>query len=206
VTGPNNRAASCVEQYFNGFYPLFDRRTGSFYWDRAKQRSVIRMGLHAHKVATREIRNRRYEYELRADADFDAVLQFLSDDAYRADTWIKGGVINVYTNLFRAGYAHSVEAYSNGELVGCLVGIHLGRVFCAEASISKPTDKAAAPFCLYSLVAEYSRLGLDVIDVQVPHEPGSSCSKLGEEITTLEEYLALAVPLMAEPTRPFTLR
>lgn len=196
-------AEQCVERYMAGFYPYFDPHAGAFVWDRAERRSVIRMRPQALAVAVREIRKQRREFEIRTDNDFATTIQLLSNAALRPDTWIKHDVISVYATLFTAGYAHTIEAYSQGQLVGCLLGVHLGEVFCAEAMIG--TDKAAPPYCLYSLVAAYPALGLRVVDVQVSHQPGSACRKLGEETMTLADYLALAAPLMRNPSATFAL-
>jgi leucyl/phenylalanyl-tRNA---protein transferase len=198
-----NDIQTLVGKYREGLYPYYDRGKASFCWDRANDRAVIRMGERPHKIASREIERQRRALRIRTDTAFEAVLRLLSDDGLRSDTWIKHDVLSVYRTLFAAGYAHSVEAYEEDHLVGGLVGVHLGKVFCAEAMIG--VFKAAAPFCLYSLVAAYSTLRLELIDVQVPHRRGSPCARLGEEILTIGDYLRVAAPLMAGEPAPFLL-
>jgi leucyl/phenylalanyl-tRNA--protein transferase len=59
-------------------------------------------------------------------------------------TWISAGMIAAYTRLHRAGYAHSVEAWQNGSLVGGLYGVKVNKVFCGESMFSTVSNASKA--------------------------------------------------------------
>jgi leucyl/phenylalanyl-tRNA--protein transferase len=86
----------------------------------------------------------------------------------RADgggTWLGKDMRLAYARLHRAGHAHSVEAWRDGELVGGLYGVALGRMFYGESMFSRATD--ASKVALVGLVAELGRRGYPLIDCQV---------------------------------------
>src|SRR5205823_382399 len=78
--------------------------------------------------------------------------------------WITPVMLDVYTELHRQGYVHSVESWQNGELVGGLYGVALGQVFFGESMFSRATD--ASKVALAGLVDLAHRQGIGVIDCQ----------------------------------------
>jgi leucyl/phenylalanyl-tRNA---protein transferase len=79
-------------------------------------------------------------------------------------TWINLDMINAYTQLHRLGYAHSVEVWQEGDLVGGLYGIAIGRVFFGESMFTKVSN--ASKFGFISLVKKLKDLGFWLIDCQ----------------------------------------
>lgn len=83
-------------------------------------------------------------------------------------TWITEEMIEAYIRLHHAGYAHSVESWQNGELVGGLYGIALGKAFFGESMFAK---KSSASKITLVTLAEYLRaLDYSFIDCQVTTE------------------------------------
>ncbi|WP_411728650.1 leucyl/phenylalanyl-tRNA--protein transferase [Methyloglobulus sp.] len=80
-------------------------------------------------------------------------------------TWITQGVFQAYHELHKSGYAHSAEAWLNGELVGGLYGITMGRVFFGESMFYSKTDASKVAFV--NMVGQLKRWGYQVIDCQV---------------------------------------
>lgn len=80
-------------------------------------------------------------------------------------TWITDDLIEAYTDFHREGYAHSVEVWLDGELVGGLYGVCVGGAFSAESMFFKvsPASKAALVFCVESLQEK----GLRWMDLQM---------------------------------------
>lgn len=74
-------------------------------------------------------------------------------------------MVEAYCKLHRMGYAHSVEAWVQGELVGGLYGVALGRVFYGESMFSRRAD--ASKVALVHLVSMLRRRGFEFIDCQV---------------------------------------
>ncbi len=82
-----------------------------------------------------------------------------------AGTWIVDGMIQAYSRLHHAGYAHSIEAWHEGELVGGLYGVSLGRCFFGESMFTRKSN--ASKVALYSLVEYVKARQFDSIDCQV---------------------------------------
>ena len=111
-------------------------------------------------------RVRRAEYEVRVDTDFAAVIAecaFIPRSG-QAGSWITREMVHAYVVLHERRYAHSVESYRDGKLVGGLYGIALGRVFFGESMFARATD--ASKVALVSLVALLKGRGVQLIDCQ----------------------------------------
>jgi leucyl/phenylalanyl-tRNA---protein transferase len=80
-------------------------------------------------------------------------------------TWISDEVKRAYISLHERGYAHSAEAWLNGELAGGLYGIRLGNIFFGESMFSKESN--ASKFAFISYVQQLKSDGLALIDCQV---------------------------------------
>lgn len=81
-----------------------------------------------------------------------------------AGTWITDDIIDGMSGLFEQGYAHSIEAYRDGELVGGLYGVSLGSMFFGESMFHDETN--ASKICFATLVAHLVEWGIDLIDCQ----------------------------------------
>ncbi len=82
-----------------------------------------------------------------------------------SDTWITNDIKLAYLNLFKLGYAHSVECWHDEKLVGGLYGIAMGKVFFGESMFSRESD--ASKVCLVHLVHNLEGMNFRIIDCQV---------------------------------------
>ena len=80
-------------------------------------------------------------------------------------TWIIPEMQQAYTELHQEGYAHSVESWLNGELVGGLYGISLGQCFFGESMFSTVSDSSKA--ALVALAEFSKKVGIKIIDCQM---------------------------------------
>ena len=80
-------------------------------------------------------------------------------------TWITDEVENAYCKMHELGYAHSAEVWKDGELVGGLYGIKLGKVFFGESMFSKLSN--ASRYCFIKYVQQLKEEGIQLIDCQV---------------------------------------
>ena len=80
-------------------------------------------------------------------------------------TWISDSIIKAYSTLHAQGYVHSAEAWSNGELVGGLYGIRLGKVFFGESMFNKQSN--ASKFAFIKYVQYLNKQDVQLIDCQV---------------------------------------
>lgn len=98
-----------------------------------------------------------------ADEDFQGVITACADPT-RPGAWIDERIIAGYTALHTAGFAHSVEVWQHGRLVGGLYGVALRGLFAGEAMFSHATD--ASKIALVYLVDRLRRHGFTLLDVQ----------------------------------------
>lgn len=84
---------------------------------------------------------------------------------FQEGTWITNDVKKAYTGLHRLGYAHSAEAWLDGELVGGLYGLRLGKIFFGESMFS--TRSNASKFAFIKYVEFLKNEGIELIDCQV---------------------------------------
>jgi leucyl/phenylalanyl-tRNA--protein transferase len=100
-------------------------------------------------------------------------------------TWITDDMLNAYCDLHEVGIAHSVEAWKDGELVGGLYGVSLGRCFFGESMFSKVSNASKAAFI--TMVRELESKGFLLIDCQMYTEHLAS---LGAALIPRTEFLA----------------
>ena len=138
---------------------------GRILWYAPDPRAILE---HHNLRISRSLRAtlRKGIYEVRRDTAFEAVMRCCAD---REDTWINEVFIRTYTHLHYAGFAHSVEAWRDGELVGGLYGVTLGGAFMGESMFSYATD--ASKVCLVALVEHLKARGFVLHDTQflTPH-------------------------------------
>jgi leucyl/phenylalanyl-tRNA--protein transferase len=133
------------------------------------------------------------ELEFSVDRNFGGVISACKSISRRGQqgTWISDDMRNAYVNLHRHGYAHSAEAWLNGELVGGLYGVRLGNVFFGESMFSKVSNASKFAFIRYvqQLVSE----GVQLIDCQVYT---THLESLGARMIARGEFLGLVDALV----------
>lgn len=153
-----------INAYAQGIFPMADDR-GKIHWYAPDPRAILE---HDHLRVSRSLRAtiRKGIYEIRMDSAFERVMRGCAD---RDETWINEEFIKTYTYLHNAGFAHSVEAWYDGELLGGLYGVSLGAAFMGESMFSYATD--ASKVCLVALVEHLKARGFVLHDTQfvTPH-------------------------------------
>jgi leucyl/phenylalanyl-tRNA--protein transferase len=106
-------------------------------------------------------------FEFSVNRDFNAVIGQCKSISRRGQdgTWITEEMRNAYNDLYRAGYAHSAEVRLNGELVGGLYGIRIGKMFYGESMFSSYSNASKYAFIKY--VEQLKAEGVELIDCQV---------------------------------------
>ena len=109
---------------------------------------------------------RKKTFEIKIDDRFSNVIEAC---AKREDTWINREIIESYTRLHELGYAHSVEAWREGELAGGLYGVAVGGAFFGESMFHRVTD--ASKIALVALVQHLRAKKFVLLDTQwlTPH-------------------------------------
>lgn len=149
--------------YRAGAFPMADD-CGKIQFYRSDPRAVLEFeALHVSKSLARVLR--KGTYEVVVDRDFEVVVRACAD---RPETWISPDIIRAYAAFHRAGKAHSVEAYRDGELAGGLYGVTLGGAFMGESMFSRMPD--ASKVCLVHLVERLRGRGYELLDCQIQNE------------------------------------
>lgn len=121
----------------------------------------------AHVGRSLRKRVRRGTYEVRVDTAFDAVIRGCASSPRPGQdgTWITAELERGFEELHRLGYAHSIEAWRDGELVGGLYGVSLGAAFFGESMFSRAPDASKVAFV--TLLGNAVAWGFEFIDCQV---------------------------------------
>ena len=162
AVGGDLSAPRLLLAYRQGIFPWYGNDT-PILWYAPKKRFVLYPAeLKVSKSMRRTMRSGRFT--ITVNQCFADIIKNCSS-AFRKDqpgTWITDDMIAAYIGLHRMGYAHSVETWEHGLLVGGLYGVQVGCIFCGESMFSKTSDASkAALICL----CECGRY--DLIDCQV---------------------------------------
>lgn len=139
----------------------------------------------------------RGDLEVRFNTAFARVMEYCAEPTFeRPSTWIIPGMFEAYGELHRMGYAHSVETWSEGLLVGGLYGVSIGGFFAGESMFSRVSD--ASKVALAGLVDRMKARGMSLLDTQVmnPH-----LERLGAVEIPRSEYLARLKHALEQPVR-----
>ncbi len=159
-----------LRAYAIGIFPMAESRVDpELHWIDPDMRGILPLdGFHLPRKLRAKIR--RGDFDVRCDTAFHEVIQGCAEPAEnRPDTWINPVIEQLYNELYEMGFAHSVECWRDGELVGGLYGVSLGAAFFGESMFSRATD--ASKVALAHLVLRLRKGGFLLLDTQftTPH-------------------------------------
>lgn len=166
--GADLEPGTLLAAYRTGLFPMpVDprKRRSKLAWYSPDPRGIIPLdGL----VVSKSLRASCRKYETRISTDFRAVMERCADPD-RDGRWITTEFIDAYVRLAELGWAHSVETYLDGDLVGGLYGIRINRFFAGESMFHTATD--ASKVALVRLVDSLTADGAELLDTQwlTPH-------------------------------------
>ena len=185
-----------LNAYASGIFPWFIHE-GDIYWFSPDPRLTLYPGkLKISRSLDRIVRSGKFE--IRFDHDFEAVIRNCArmKRSHEPDTWISEEFIQGYAGLHQKGFAHSVESYFRGKLVGGLYGVSLGKAFFGESMFFNMPD--ASKVALVHLTEWLMKWDFSFIDCQVDTE---HFRRLGAELIDREKYLELLSQAIKQPTR-----
>ncbi|BBG29333.1 leucyl/phenylalanyl-tRNA--protein transferase [Zymobacter palmae] len=147
--------------YMNGIFPWFNAEDPILWWTPDPRMVLYPNEFRCRRSLAKRIRNGGFT--LTFDTAFKEVMQYCG--SLRDDTWISPQMVRAYHDLHLLGYAHSLEVWHDGELVGGLYGLALGRIFYGESMFSRCPD--ASKVALAHLATLPSEYGFALIDCQV---------------------------------------
>jgi len=159
-----------LRAYAIGIFPMAESRVDpELHWIDPDMRGILPLDSF-HVPRKLRARMRRGDFEVRCNTAFHEVIRGCAEPAEnRPDTWINPVIEQLYNDLYEMGFAHSVESWQDGELVGGLYGVSLGAAFFGESMFSRETD--ASKVALAQLVLRLRKGGFQLLDTQftTPH-------------------------------------
>jgi leucyl/phenylalanyl-tRNA---protein transferase len=181
-----------LDAYRHGVFPWYSGGEPILWWSPDPRMVLYCDELKVARSLAKNIRNKGYE--VRIDSAFGTVLDGCAE---RPQTWLGPDMKKAYLRLHRAGYAHSFETWRDGEMVGGLYGVAIGRMFYGESMFSRATD--ASKVALVSLVGELRARHFPLIDCQM-HTP--LLASLGAREIPRRTFLREMTALVNYPQQP----
>ena len=196
AVGGDLRSERVLLAYSLGIFPWPAEDT-PLLWHSPDPRFVLEQSLlHVPRSLAKTIRRRPFRISM--DEDFRRVIELCAVEprAGQEGTWITDEMVLGYIELHRLGFAHSVEAWVEGELVGGLYGVSLGAAFFGESMFAHRADASKVAFV--TLVEQLGRWGIDLIDTQVHTD---HMERFGAAYWPRARYLQTLERALAHPTR-----
>jgi leucyl/phenylalanyl-tRNA--protein transferase len=181
--------------YANGIFPWYSDNEPILWWSPDPRLVLFPQKFKVSHSLHQKIK--KNIFQVRMDSNFEQVIDACAKIERRHEdgTWITDEMKVAYINLHRKGFAHSVESYFKGNLVGGLYGVSLGRAFFGESMFHTMTD--ASKVALYHLVEKAKEFNFLFIDSQVETEHLLS---LSAELIPRKTYLNLLSEAIKYPT------
>lgn len=175
-----------LKAYRMGVFPMA-LSSGEIGWFSPNPRGIIPLNtFHIPNGLKRTLK--KEPFEIRFSTAFREVMEGCAD---RSSTWIDETILQSYCELHARGFAHSVEAWQEGELVGGLYGVAIQGAFFGESMFSRATD--ASKVALVHLVERMNERGFLLLDTQwtTPHLERFGCLEIPrtEYMRRLQEAL-----------------
>jgi leucyl/phenylalanyl-tRNA--protein transferase len=154
-----------LKAYACGIFPMAESAEDpALYWIEPESRGIIPIDrFHVSDRLARTVRSDRFLVTV--NRDFDGVIEGCAQaQTDRPRTWINERIRTLYRKLYDRRHCHSIEVYADGELVGGLYGVTLGRAYFGESMFHRARD--ASKVALVHLVARLKAGGFRLLDTQ----------------------------------------
>lgn len=181
-----------LEAYRHGVFPWFSDGQPLLWWSPDPRAVFYPARFHVSRSLARTLR--RGVFEVTLDKDFAGVMRGCAAPRRDGDgTWITAEMFAAYEELHRLGHAHAFECWHDGELVGGMYGVAIGRVFFGESMFSRMTD--ASKVALATACRQLTAWGYELFDCQVPN---AHLASLGAVLLPRARFVAALSTLCAQ--------
>jgi leucyl/phenylalanyl-tRNA--protein transferase len=176
--------------YSNGIFPWYETRY-ILWWCPDPRFVLFPAELKISSSMKQLLKKQIFEFSI--NRDFNAVISNCKTISRKGQdgTWITEEMRNAFNDLHAAGYAHSAEVWSNGELVGGLYGVRLGKIFFGESMFNRQSNASKYAFICY--VEQLKKEGVELIDCQVYT---SHLESLGARMIPRSRFLSVLKSLL----------
>ncbi len=209
AAGGDLSPARLLAAYKQGIFPWFNPGDPILWWSPHPRTVVYPGRQHMSRSLYKTLRQGHYQVSF--DSNFSDVMRACAAprraidtgaiategaDEIPADsgTWINDTMIASYSRLHQLGYGHSVEVWRQGELVGGLYGLALGKVFFGESMFSRADNASKVGFA--HLTQQLSLWGFQLIDCQVASQHLFS---LGAQEISRDEFQKILLHFTPSP-------
>ena len=194
--GGDLRPERLILGYTQGIFPWYAENLPILWHSPDPRMMMTTRDLVVQKSLRKQIR--RQPYELKIDTAFGEVLAGCASAPRpgQTGTWLIPEMVDAYTKLHDLGFAHSFEAWKDGELVGGLYGVSLGAAFFGESMFTKAPD--ASKIAFVASVRQLDAWSIGLIDCQVHTE---HLERFGAYEVPRLSYIELLRRALDEPTR-----
>ncbi|MFW1676362.1 leucyl/phenylalanyl-tRNA--protein transferase [Pontibacter sp. JAM-7] len=168
AAGASLNSERLINAYRNGIFPWYSPGEPILWWSPDPRCVLLPDQLHVSRSLRKTMR--QLQPEVFFDRNFAAVIDACAAPrSSSGGTWITREMRQSYLALYNAGIAHSVEVYSDGELIGGLYGLAMGKLFFGESMFSRQSNASKIAFVY--LVEQLKKWDYALIDCQVsnPH-------------------------------------
>lgn len=154
--------------YASGVFPWSSANEPLLWWSPDPRAVFATASFHLSRGNRRQLR--RHDWQLQVDTAFDAVIEQCAHIPRpgQQGTWIDARMLTAYRQLHRLGHAHSFQVHADGQLIGGLYGVAVGRMFFAESMFS--ARPGASKLALTGACHWLAQWQMPLLDAQV-HNP-----------------------------------
>jgi leucyl/phenylalanyl-tRNA--protein transferase len=190
--GADLEPGTLLAAYRQGLFPMPSGPGDPPYWFCPVRRGVLPVD---NIRVSRSLRRSLGRFELRLDTSFEDVVAGCADPS-RTGGWITEAIATAYVRLHRLGWAHSVETWRDGRLVGGVYGVAIGGLFAGESMFHRETDasKAALVGLVDLLTDGYAATRLLDVQWRTPHLASLGVVDMSRAAYLHRLHYALALP------------
>jgi leucyl/phenylalanyl-tRNA---protein transferase len=171
--------------YRSGIFPWFNENEPPLWWCPDPRCVLFPSELYRSK--SMQQLEKRNAFDITFNQNFSAVIQqCAATRKHEEGTWITPEIEEAYCELHRLGHAVSIEAWQQGELVGGLYGIRMGRIFFGESMFSKVSN--ASKYAFIHSVVQLQQEGVVLVDCQIYTDHLAS---MGARMIPRKEFLRI---------------
>ncbi|MEJ2565633.1 MAG: leucyl/phenylalanyl-tRNA--protein transferase [Gammaproteobacteria bacterium] len=183
-----------LHAYRHGIFPWYSHDQPILWWSPEPRSVLYPQRLRISRSLRRTLK--KNIFTVTTDIAFRRVIEACAEPRDAAGgTWLTAEMIEAYSRLHTMGYAHSVEAWYEGELAGGIYGVSLGKIFFGESMFTRRPDASKVAFV--RLIQYLQRQGFALIDCQVP---SAHLASLGAETIPRRDFVACLNRYCDQPT------